>query len=409
MIYVYIYTRAHAINSALIISVYFAFFSVVGVGGGWGGSGSEFVFYGESKELKRVKEYKGELKRKKKTNKMNIIKLIVSAFSATLIVSSIIVVLVAVTTKHDDNVNWEAKKSPLRKAVNQLCAPTSFTDLCIETLNRANTSDPKELIKAMIIRSHEAIAKLHELADSMAKELANVNDTYDQRSDLGDCMEMLQLCMVDLQKTVDIIEANQLDTLSYQADEIMPKLNAVITFQKACLAGFKRKSRPQKENLTGPMQESRQLGSIALTTIYELPRHLHYFNMEERILPPGFLKPFQTGEVYKFPPWFSTANRELLAIPKEMLTPSAVVAQDGTGQFYTIGSALHSYPDDIKEGMIYAIYVKAGLYEEQVTINYYHRNVFIYGDGNTKTFVVLHQPILERIGRSIENSATVCK
>lgn len=214
--------------------------------------------------------------------------------------------------------------------------------------------------------------------------------------------------MVDLQKAVAIVEETQItDINGLQADDIMAKLNAVITFQKTCLDGFNWETNTEKEKLMGPMQESRQLGSIALTTINNLPKHLTYFrinkpknNHNRRLLQDGD----DIAGVHKYPSWFSASDRKLM---EEMnWKPNVVVAKDGSGQFKKIQEAVDAYPDDL-EGPRYVIYVKAGVYKERVVILRNQTNVFIYGGGNTKTFVT--NDLMSSSNDSATNTATFCK
>ncbi|KAL5538069.1 hypothetical protein UlMin_042279 [Ulmus minor] len=66
-------------------------------------------------------------------------------------------------------------------------------------------------------------------------------------------------------------------------------------------------------------------------------------------------------------------------------TPNAVVAKDGSGQYKTIEAALAAYPKNHKGR--YVIYVKAGKYDEYITIPKNQINVYMYGDGPRKTIV----------------------
>ncbi|CAI0385093.1 unnamed protein product [Linum tenue] len=65
--------------------------------------------------------------------------------------------------------------------------------------------------------------------------------------------------------------------------------------------------------------------------------------------------------------------------------PDAVVAGDGSGRFRTITEALSAYK--LNELGRYVIYVKAGEYNESVTIAKDRVNVYMYGDGPDRTVV----------------------
>ncbi|TVU16294.1 hypothetical protein EJB05_21552 [Eragrostis curvula] len=85
------------------------------------------------------------------------------------------------------------------------------------------------------------------------------------------------------------------------------------------------------------------------------------------------------------PEWMPAHQRRLLQMPG-LQKPNVIVAQDGSGNFKTINEAVNGIPKDFKGR--YAIYVKAGDYKEYVTMPKDVANVFMYGDGPTKTRVI---------------------
>ncbi|CAO2202053.1 unnamed protein product [Urochloa humidicola] len=87
------------------------------------------------------------------------------------------------------------------------------------------------------------------------------------------------------------------------------------------------------------------------------------------------------------PPWVNGEERRLLKGNnfQSRLKPNAVVAKDGSGKFKTINDALNPMP--VKYTGRYLIYVKAGVYEEYVTITRAMENVTMYGDGAMKTII----------------------
>lgn len=67
-------------------------------------------------------------------------------------------------------------------------------------------------------------------------------------------------------------------------------------------------------------------------------------------------------------------------------TLDAVVAQDGSGQFRTIGEALKLVKK--KSEKRFVVHVKEGRYVENIDLDKNTWNVFIFGDGKDKTVVV---------------------
>uniref|UniRef100_A0A453D9W2 Pectinesterase n=1 Tax=Aegilops tauschii subsp. strangulata TaxID=200361 RepID=A0A453D9W2_AEGTS len=122
--------------------------------------------------------------------------------------------------------------------------------------------------------------------------------------------------------------------------------------------------------LNNTAKDQRVLATEVVGTIEDLPN-----SHRRKLLSAGV-----------FPEWVSSHTRRLLQIPGGLQKPNAVVAADGSGNFKTITEALNSVPK--KSTARFVIYVKAGEYKEYVTVSKDQANVFMYGDGPTKTRVI---------------------
>ncbi|KAI4372287.1 hypothetical protein MLD38_010534 [Melastoma candidum] len=72
-----------------------------------------------------------------------------------------------------------------------------------------------------------------------------------------------------------------------------------------------------------------------------------------------------------------------ITTPLEKLNPDIVVAKDGSGNYTTTNAALKDIP--LKGEKTFVIYIKEGVYREQVEFNKNMTNLMIVGDGPTKT------------------------
>lgn len=87
-----------------------------------------------------------------------------------------------------------------------------------------------------------------------------------------------------------------------------------------------------------------------------------------------------------YPSWLSTSDRTLVSqIQNGIVKPNAIVAKDGSGQYKTVTEGINSYPNN-HPGK-YFIYVKAGIYQEYVTVDASKKNIILFGDGPTKTII----------------------
>ncbi|XP_031124450.1 pectinesterase-like [Ipomoea triloba] len=85
------------------------------------------------------------------------------------------------------------------------------------------------------------------------------------------------------------------------------------------------------------------------------------------------------------PSWLPSKERKLLQMSPGNMRIDAVVASDGSGQFARIGDALKAVPDN--SGTRFVIYVKEGVYVENVVVEATKSNVMIIGDGMDSTVV----------------------
>lgn len=108
-----------------------------------------------------------------------------------------------------------------------------------------------------------------------------------------------------------------------------------------------------------------------------------------------------------YPAWMTTADRRLLADMQKggSVPPNAVVAKDGSGQYKTVLDAINAYPKG-HTGR-YVIYVKAGVYDEYITVDKKKPNILLYGDGPTKTVITGSKNFVD--GWKTMRSATFCK
>ncbi|KAG6769859.1 hypothetical protein POTOM_025525 [Populus tomentosa] len=84
-----------------------------------------------------------------------------------------------------------------------------------------------------------------------------------------------------------------------------------------------------------------------------------------------------------FPSWVNKSDRRLLQ--QENPEPNLTVAKDGSGVFRTIREAVDSIPKNSKSRFV--IYVKEGIYVENVKIEKQQWNVMMYGDGMNKIII----------------------
>jgi pectin methylesterase-like acyl-CoA thioesterase len=92
-----------------------------------------------------------------------------------------------------------------------------------------------------------------------------------------------------------------------------------------------------------------------------------------------------SDEHHEEPKWLHSEDRKLLQNPDLRTMATIVVAKDGSSTYNTITAALQAVPDQSDQRFV--IYVKIGVYNENVEVGKNKWNVVMVGDGMTSTMV----------------------
>ncbi|MBA0829142.1 hypothetical protein Goarm_013762 [Gossypium armourianum] len=242
-----------------------------------------------------------------------------------------------------------------------------------------NSTDPKEFIAKAILDAEEAVKKFINYSDSLIVQVKNNSLT---KMALDDCKDMMNYAIDSLQASYSNVTSNELRNINDRINDLRTWLSAVISYQQSCLDGFEHDD-DMKGTLQKGIVDASELTCNALTIVTKLVHILPKFGIQFNITNTRKLL---FAEKNGYPPWFSAKDRHLLAkIDNNNLKPNVVVAKDGSGQFKTIAAALAAAPKN--SNVRYVIYIKAGIYNEYITVGKQYTNILMYGDGPRKTIV----------------------
>ncbi|XP_059435496.1 pectinesterase-like [Corylus avellana] len=238
--------------------------------------------------------------------------------------------------------------------VDEICNQTDYKESCMASLQPVgDKASVKKYLTAAINGT------VSEMTNAMQKAKVNADAIGDQSLEkmaLEDCVELMGLSIEEMQSVMPLEDVG----------DGRSSLSAVIAYQRACVEGLKESLYASFADFDGGLQKARELASIILAIIYE-----------------------------NFPNDDARVERQLMADQRKVLQdykkaggqmiPHASVAKDGSEEYGSINAALDAYPNDIKGR--YVIYVKAGVYEENVVVAKNKTNVFMYGDGVTETII----------------------
>ncbi|KAL6330717.1 hypothetical protein AAG906_009145 [Vitis piasezkii] len=320
----------------------------------------------------------------------------IGAVSAVVVILLVAVgVFVAVTRSDDhgnDNGNGNGQKTAAAvkpqkqvshndKAIKTICSATDYKQTCensLSKLSRSNStlSQPKDLLKVAISAASDGLQK------AFGKTVTFKFDTPEEKDAYEDCKVLMQNAKEELEASISQVSAS--NKLSSVTQELNNWLSAVMSYQATCIDGFPEG--PLKTNMEKTFKSAKELTSNALAIVSKVTSILSSFDLtgaNRHLLAQESSGPSLANN--GLPIWMTREDRRVLKPKESNLTPNAVVAKDGSGNFTTISAALVAMPP--KYPGRYVIYVKEGVYDETVTVERKMQNVTMYGEGSRKTIV----------------------
>ncbi|XP_015078334.1 pectinesterase-like [Solanum pennellii] len=335
------------------------------------------------------------------------------AFGISIIlVVGVVIAIIASNNRTEDSSDNDEKDdkvlSTTSKSIASVCSQTDFKKSCVNSLSSmANnqSATPKEfLLKAIEVAIQEVRIGI-DRSTYIGK--AEAHDPL-QKMATDDCKELLEYAIDELQASFSSVGDSSLHTIAERETELKNWLSAVFSYQQTCIDGF---TQPElQKTIFTSLLNATQLTDNVLAMVDAMTEILSKFNIpigkktdnksaetaaSRRLLENEDNDEQQASNTKSggYPAWLSASDRKLLAFSNNgNPAPNAVVAKDGSGQFNTIAAALAAYPKNLKGR--YTIYVKAGIYDEYITVTKDQVNIFMYGDGPRKTIVTGHKSAL---------------
>ncbi|XP_034699014.1 putative pectinesterase/pectinesterase inhibitor 45 [Vitis riparia] len=316
----------------------------------------------------------------------------IGAVSAVVVILLVAVGVFVAVTRSDDHGNDNGQKTAAavkpqkqvshnNKAIKTICSATDYKQTCensLSKLSRSNStlSQPKDLLKVAISAASDGLQK------AFGKTVTFKFDTPEEKDAYEDCKVLMQNAKEELEASISQVSAS--NKLSSVTQELNNWLSAVMSYQATCIDGFPEG--PLKTNMEKTFKSAKELTSNALAIVSKVTSILSSFDLtgaNRHLLAQESSGPSLANN--GLPIWMTREDRRVLKPKESNLTPNAVVAKDGSGNFTTISAALAAMPP--KYPGRYVIYVKEGVYDETVTVERKMQNVTMYGEGSRKTIV----------------------
>ncbi|OMP08168.1 Pectinesterase, catalytic [Corchorus olitorius] len=313
-------------------------------------------------------------------------KVAVVSVCSVFLVAMVVAVAVGVSRRNGGGGNGAANTGGLStstKAVKAICQPTDYKETCEKSLSNANSTDPKELIKVGFQAAMDEIKAV--VANSTTiKDLAK--DPM-ARQALDNCKELMDYAIDDLKNSFNQLGEFDFSKMNQYVMNLKIWLGGSLTYQQTCLDGFVNTTGDAGAKMREFLKTSMELTSNGLAMVdqfsevinkLDIPNipHIDTTPNERRLLQadgsPAWVPPEQQAQIAQ-----ATAND-----PQQ---PNVVVALDGSGKYNSINEALKEVPKN--NPTLFKVYIKAGIYKEQVNITKHMTNVMFIGDGPTKTTI----------------------
>ncbi|XP_027176165.1 probable pectinesterase/pectinesterase inhibitor 12 [Coffea eugenioides] len=257
-------------------------------------------------------------------------------------------------------------------SMKDLCKSTPYPDVCFDSLRLSvSINIGPNIINFLLHSLQTALSEAGKLSNIFASSGGHSNIVEKQKGTIQDCSELQQITVSSLKKSVSRISSSN----SRRLADARAFLSAALTNKVTCLEGLDSASGPSKPALVNSIVDAYKHVSNALSILSKPGRSKSNGLMHRRLMG--------------FPSWMSSKDRRILQSsadddyydPSNMIT----VAADGTGNFSTLTDAINFAPNNSADRIF--IFVRQGVYQENVEIPSWKPNIVLLGDGSDVTII----------------------
>lgn len=272
----------------------------------------------------------------------------------------ILLIIVGVFLAHTNTNKHSADLSASAAAINSICAVTRYMDSCVATLASSNSTNPATIFDFSLMVAMDSLTKLA----TFPQEFANRTDDELVKAALNVCSAVLEDAVDSLNDTIHSVHA--------RIDDLRTWLSTTVTDQETCLDALEEANATFADEIRLLMKNSTELASNSLAIVTRIIAAI-------KIPIPAHRRLLEAG----FPAWVTAGDRRFLQEIRP--TPNVTVAADGSGNVTSVAEAVARVAKKSLERFV--IYVKGGVYVEDINMDKSYWNVMIYGDGKGVTII----------------------
>ena len=325
---------------------------------------SSFKAYGKVDEAQQSK-----LEARQKTRK----RVTIISISSIILVCVIVAAVLGTSHRSSENSQSGGHSQSLTTSIKAICDITLYPNTCYTSLAPLNNSTQIQPEGIFNLATQVALNELDKAAQYFLEHNV-LNGSTDNMTvaALENCHQVLSLALDHLNMTLSSSSLSLLEA----ADDFKTWLSSAGTYQETCKEGFENASATLKSSIDDWLQKSTELTSNSLAII-------SWIANVEGSLKLRRLMSFQGH--YEDPDWLNPKDRKLLQSPDLRKQANIIVALDGSGKYKNISAALNAVPN--KSSNRFVIYVKKGIYYENVQVNKNKWNIVMVGDGMNDSVV----------------------
>lgn len=264
-------------------------------------------------------------------------------------------------------------------SLNSLCKTTPYPKLCFNSLKLSISITINPNIITYLLQSLQlAISETTKLSNLFHNTEHSNAVIEKQRGSIQDCKELHQSTLTSLKTSLTRIRSSNKRNIA----DARIYLSAALTNKNTCLEGL--------DSASG------NLKPVLVNSVIDTYKHVS--NTLSMLSNHGNEASNQKGrhkQKMVSPKWLDLDEYD----PNEAI----VVATDGSGNFSTINDAINFAPNNSMVRIV--IYVKEGIYDENVEIPSYKTNIIMLGDGSDSTVITGNRSVVD--GWTTFRSATL--
>ncbi|KAE8679281.1 putative pectinesterase/pectinesterase inhibitor 22 [Hibiscus syriacus] len=279
--------------------------------------------------------------------------------------------------------------------ISLVCLGTDNNDLCLSNiqteLQNLGPQTPSSVLHAAL---RTTLNEARRVIETMSR-FTGLSASYREQMAIEDCKELLDFSVSEL--AWSLAEMRKIRD-GYNSGEsegnFKAWLSAALSNQDTCLEGFEGTDRHLESTIRGSVKQVTQL----IGNVLAMYTQLHSLPFRS---PRNSTSTTNAGS--EFPKWITNGDQELLRTHSSHIHADAVVSLDGTGRYLTITDAINDAPS--YSNRRYVIYVKKGVYKENIDMKKKKTNIMLVGDGIGQMVVTGNRNFLQ--GWTMFRTATV--